>query len=636
MAKFATHILFSLVCNSKFILHKMDSTLGSSFANNCNDSSLSLFDSTPRCMLFPVSDSFTLQNTDTSPPEPSSAPVEKASSSTPSFANDSYSDIIKVRPSKTYTTVEPATPSPSPSPSAKNSQSTNNSISKAPNRLLNLLPRKESPLVANSISTLHSGHKLVPSRISSSSSVSSLNSDDDLFFEQLATLDNSATGHSSPGPKISDFDTLLTGEVISHKHSLSSNSNSPLKDPTHQFCLSAYQRAEKSSSQPLSDCLADNKRVQKECNAELLKVSEETEKEKENVLVRGVASAIKPTQILPHWGGTGKQRTQSAHKRVTFENKIGEGGSKKPSDVKSDNHTPTRPLTRLRKIHSAPSIPSPTPADSTADFLTFNSRIWCPTACAHDSSYSPILHSKRVCRGKSTPPECPVSPAGALVLRSNSSPADTSLNYNISPGEELLGDNSASHLFPVIRGSNPDLKSIEPLTLVRILAGDFAEHISNLVIIDARYPYEYKAGHVKTAVNIWTEQLMHEFFLKSIYVPVSHLRHIVVFYCEFSTMRGPSQYRYLRNEDRKLNEHHFPKLHYPELYVLDGGYAHFFSLASADCDPCRYVKMLDEGYKEDLAKCQILKHQGSRRVLSGTCRVARPSKSKCRRKQKFQ
>lgn len=222
------------------------------------------------------------------------------------------------------------------------------------------------------------------------------------------------------------------------------------------------------------------------------------------------------------------------------------------------------------------------------------------------------------------------------MLRSNSSPADTSLNCNISPGEELLGDNSASHLFPVIRGSNADLKSIEPLTLVRILAGDFAEQISNLVIIDARYPYEYKAGHIKTAVNIWTEQLMHEFFLKSIYVPTSDLRHIIVFYCEFSTMRGPSQYRYLRNEDRKLNEHNFPKLHYPELYVLDGGYAQFFSIASADCDPCRYVKMLDEAYREDLVKCQILKHQGSRRVLSGNCRVTRPSKSKCRRKQKFQ
>ena len=460
--------------------------------------------------------------------------------------------------------------------------------------------------------------------------MSSLNSDDDLFFEQLTTLHNT---RSSPAPKIADIDSLLTGEIISHKHSFSSNSNSPLKDPTNKFCLSTYQRAGKSPNQPLSDSPASNNRVQKECEAELLKVSEEKEKEKENVLARGVASAIKPTQILPQWGGTGKQRTRSAQRKVTF----GEGVSKKPSDVKPDNHTPTRPLTRLRKIHSAPSHPSPPSADSTTADFTINSRIWCPTACAHDPSYSPSkLQSKRVCRAISTPPECPPFPAGALMLRSNSSPADTSLNCNISPGEELLGDNSASHLFPVIRGSNADLKSIEPLTLVRILAGDFAEQISNLVIIDARYPYEYKAGHIKTAVNIWTEQLMHEFFLKSIYVPTSDLRHIIVFYCEFSTMRGPSQYRYLRNEDRKLNEHNFPKLHYPELYVLDGGYAQFFSIASADCDPCRYVKMLDEAYREDLVKCQILKHQGSRRVLSGNCRVTRPSKSKCRRKQKFQ
>ena len=47
-------------------------------------------------------------------------------------------------------------------------------------------------------------------------------------------------------------------------------------------------------------------------------MSEEKEKEKENVLARGVASAIKPTQILPQWGGTGKQRTRSAQRRVTL------------------------------------------------------------------------------------------------------------------------------------------------------------------------------------------------------------------------------------------------------------------------------------------------------------------------------
>ncbi|KAI6656967.1 M-phase inducer phosphatase-like isoform X2 [Oopsacas minuta] len=622
----------------------MDNTLGS-----CNDSTLSIFDSTPRCMLFSVSDSFTLPSSnETSPPEQNNSEI-KASTSTPTFANDSYSDIIKVRPPKTYTIVDHSAPvitSPSPKRSLQQSP---HGLMKTQNRLVSSLPHKESPLVKNSISTLQSGHNSHhkatptslshPKNISSSSSVSSLNSDDDLFFEQLTTfqntLENSVTTRTSPGPKIADFDTLLTGKIISHKPSPSSKSNSPLKDPTNKFCLSTYQLGDHTISQPLTDCVVGNVCAQKECKTEFLKVNE-VSSEKENSIARGVVSAITPTQIVPHWGGSGK--TRPVQKRVTFENKMKEDiKTKTTSNFRNDNHTPTRPQTRWKKVRSAPSLPSPPSSDS-AESLTINSRIWCPTACATNSTQnSPFnLQPKRVCRGGSTPPDFHVSPAVTqLVLRSNSSPANTSFNSNNS--DELIGDNSESHLLPVIRGgTNPDLKTIEPITLVRVLAGEFSQHISNLIIVDARYPYEYKGGHINTALNIWTEQLMYEFFLKSTYIRISNLRHIVVFYCEFSTMRGPSQYRYLRNEDRKLNEATFPKLHYPELYVLNGGYAQFFSAAATSCSPCCYVKMLDEEYKQEMAKCQILKHQGSRRAVSATCRVARPSKSNCRRKQKFQ
>ena len=626
----------------------MDSTLGSS---TCNDSTLSLLDSTPRCALFSsISESFNLPSSE-SPTEQ----IVKTSTSTPSFANDSYSDIAKVRPAKTCTYIELSNqPNPSPSPK-KCPESSPPSLMRAPNRLAATHPRKESPLVTHSVSTAQRQvppNLSLPKNMSSSSSVSSVNSDDDTFFEQLTTLQNTLESanpnQDSPGRKIADFDSLMTGQIISQKLSPppSSNSNSPLKDPTHQFSLSRAQLHACSPIHPLSACASLNKELPQaeragDTREEVpLKGDLPEVREKENSPVgRGVPSAIKPAQILHHWGGTGRTSSRPApQKRVTFEGRVRDVVVRKSaSDIKSENPTPTRPLTRWRKIHSAPSLPSPD-TNSTTESLNMNSRVWCPTACAPNLStlISPSsTKAKRICRGGSTP-EFPISPGPIpSVLRSNSSPANPALNSSFSPGEELIGDNSGSHLLPVIHGSNPDLKSIEPLTLVRVLSGEFAQHIANLVIVDCRYPYEFKGGHIKTALNIWTEELSFDFFLKSTYAPTSNLRHIIVFYCEFSTMRGPTQYRYLRNEDRKMNEATFPKLHYPELYVLEGGYARFFSDTSGNCDPSRYIPMLHEEYKEELAKCHLLKHQGSKRSVSTNCKVIRPSKSKCRRKQKF-
>ncbi|NXT30215.1 MPIP1 phosphatase, partial [Syrrhaptes paradoxus] len=112
------------------------------------------------------------------------------------------------------------------------------------------------------------------------------------------------------------------------------------------------------------------------------------------------------------------------------------------------------------------------------------------------------------------------------------------------------------------------------IPIVSVLTGKFASFIKECVIIDCRYPYEYEGGHIKGAVNLHMEEDVEDYLLKKPIKPSENKRVIIVFHCEFSSERGPRMCRFVRERDRLGNE--YPNLHYPELYVLKGGYRDFF------------------------------------------------------------
>lgn len=158
---------------------------------------------------------------------------------------------------------------------------------------------------------------------------------------------------------------------------------------------------------------------------------------------------------------------------------------------------------------------------------------------------------------------------------------------------------------------------------MEVLNGGFSDQIDEYIIIDSRYPYEYEGGHIHNALNIFTkDKLFEEMFIKrnikrrivnsnsssaaALHHPdrrslpplqqqeksdvnkqpaeglatmtkkLENKRVIIIFHCEFSSERGPSLLRFLRNQDRALNEDVYPYLHYPELYLLEGGYKSFY------------------------------------------------------------
>uniref|UniRef100_A0A8C3SLH7 M-phase inducer phosphatase n=1 Tax=Chelydra serpentina TaxID=8475 RepID=A0A8C3SLH7_CHESE len=200
-----------------------------------------------------------------------------------------------------------------------------------------------------------------------------------------------------------------------------------------------------------------------------------------------------------------------------------------------------------------------------------------------------------------TPIEEKAEEPKSRLLRSRSFCHDEIENILDNDHRELIGDFSKAYLLQTVEGRHQDLKYISPEMMVAVLNGQFNSLIENCVIVDCRYPYEYEGGHIKGAVNLPLEQDIEDFLLKNPIVPFDvQKRVIVIFHCEFSSERGPRMCRFVREKDRARNE--YPNLHYPELYILKGGYKDFFPQYQAHCEPRDYRPMHHEDFKEDLRK----------------------------------
>ncbi|KAM4752663.1 M-phase inducer phosphatase 2-like [Cyanocitta cristata] len=251
---------------------------------------------------------------------------------------------------------------------------------------------------------------------------------------------------------------------------------------------------------------------------------------------------------------------------------------------------------------------------------------------------------------------------GAWLEPSHSARLEELENLLANDDQELIGDFSKPHLLPTVEGKDPGLKYISPETLAAVLTGHFSSSIESSIVADCRYPYEYEGGHVKVrspswpwgreegrgpkhprsvleslhkmqwdtegekapslprqgAVNLPLQRDVEELLLEQPIVPLdSSKRVIVIFHCEFSVERGPKMCKFLRERDRRCHE--YPQLHYPELYVLKGGYREFFFQFPSHCEPRDYRPMLHSAFKEELRKFRgqrRLRERGRRALFS--------------------
>ncbi|KAF7287788.1 hypothetical protein GWI33_003419 [Rhynchophorus ferrugineus] len=169
---------------------------------------------------------------------------------------------------------------------------------------------------------------------------------------------------------------------------------------------------------------------------------------------------------------------------------------------------------------------------------------------------------------------------------------------------DLVGDFTRRFSLPLTQSRHKDLKAIDGITLTKLIRGEFSDKVSSYKIIDCRYPYEYDGGHITGAYNIYShgqcEDLLND----------DNIVDILIFHCEFSAERGPNLSRYLRKEDRRRNTENYPKLCFPEIYILEGGYRQFFSENPSYCSPNNYVQMIDSRYTNEFRyfrqKCKTL------------------------------
>lgn len=129
---------------------------------------------------------------------------------------------------------------------------------------------------------------------------------------------------------------------------------------------------------------------------------------------------------------------------------------------------------------------------------------------------------------------------------------------------------------------------IDRATLLRVLDGEFDDSFEHKLIIDCRFEYEYDGGHINAAVNFNDKDLLAEHLFGA---NQNEGRTLIVLHCEYSAHRAPMMARHIRAEDRAANMESYPRLSFPELYILDGGYSGFFGEHPSRCYPQAYVEM---------------------------------------------
>lgn len=194
----------------------------------------------------------------------------------------------------------------------------------------------------------------------------------------------------------------------------------------------------------------------------------------------------------------------------------------------------------------------------------------------------------------------------------NREKADLGTNGPLDPVMDL--DDAPKLQLPHFMSDEESVPRITKETMVEVLNGKYGQCYNHSLIVDCRFEYEYKGGHIEGAMNVNNKEELAE----QLFVSNRTENTLLVFHCEYSAHRAPIMHvplsserisllnvtpraKFIRHRDRAANAHCYPSLSYPEMYILDGGYSAFFLQNRLRCFPPNYVEM---GAKEHASACE--------------------------------
>ncbi|KAL0947079.1 hypothetical protein HGRIS_013220 [Hohenbuehelia grisea] len=269
-------------------------------------------------------------------------------------------------------------------------------------------------------------------------------------------------------------------------------------------------------------------------------------------------------------------------------------------DSKEEEHAPVALLPPPRRAFSA-LLPKGF-GELSSDEGSFDG----PDMSSPAQAYAKRQQMKTIRRCDGTEDFRPLTGATAMSIK------DSPSSRFMAPGLPGFGDNEAhGKILPCHRVTDDGLMRISVQTLNALLDGKYNAKIADFHIIDCRFDYEYNGGHIPGAININTALAVEEMLLglgmpkpKPSVSGDSARKTILVFHCEFSAKRAPTFAKHLRAKDRSMNNHVYPKIHFPEVYILEGGYCQYFKASGVRCQPPAYVTMDDPSHanarREDL------------------------------------
>ncbi|WVQ79118.1 hypothetical protein IAT38_001213 [Cryptococcus sp. DSM 104549] len=178
-----------------------------------------------------------------------------------------------------------------------------------------------------------------------------------------------------------------------------------------------------------------------------------------------------------------------------------------------------------------------------------------------------------------------------------------------------FGDNELEgKILPCHKVKEDGLVRISSETLDSLLEGKYDNKIKRYHVIDCRFDYEYAGGHIAGAINVKSMDALDQLLLseqEGVHANGDKLPEpsrsgqlgdgeqvVLVFHCEFSAKRAPTFAKHLRSRDRSINGAVYPKIYYPEVYILEGGYCGFYQDRPERCDPKGYTPMDDPKHFE--------------------------------------